>query len=288
MNIGINATSTADFSKEQLKQMNMDIIHFHVEKDGITYRDDAFTVGELFEFTQATKKMCHTAAPNVEEYEQYFEAELKKYDQIIHFTMSSKLSSCYDNAVAATHGNKNIVIIDTKGTGGASALLATYAIRLRDAGYSFEKIVEKALQRVEFASTSFIIKDMTYLYKGGRCTGLKYFASKLLRLRPVIETDKEGNFVVGKIYRGDSSKCIRKYVEDRLASYENIDYDTAYMNISTCDDEMVKEIEELLKAKGFKHVYFNPSCATNSYHAGPSVMGVQFMYDGEHIVKPAE
>ena len=286
MKIGITATSTADLTKEIIDKYNIEIIHFNVERDGITYPDDTFKTSELFEFTNKTKKMCHTSAPNVGEYEKYFDKLLNKYDEIIHFTMSSKLSSCYDNAVSATHDNPRIKIIDTKGTSGATALLIIYALKLRDTGYNSDEIYTRCLQRVPFLSTSFVIKDLDYLYKGGRCTGLKYYASKLLRLRPVIETNKDGAFVIGKIYRGESQKCIKKYIEDRLNMFSDIDFDGAYINISTCDDETIEMAKNLLKEKGFKNIYFTEASPTNSYHAGPSVLGVQFLFDGEQIIKP--
>ena len=129
-----------------------------------------------------------------------------------------------------------------------------------------------------------IIKDLDYLYKGGRCTALKFYATKLLKLRPVIETNNDGAFVIGKIYRGNSQKCIKKYVEDRINSYNNLDFSAAYINISTCDEETINEVKKYLIEKGFKKVYFSPASPTNSYHAGPSVLGVQFFYDGEHNV----
>ena len=282
MKIAITATSTADLTKEIIEEYNIPIIHFNTEKDGVTYKDDTFTTAQLFEFTEKTKKMCHTSAPNVDEYEKYFDNILKDYDEIIHFTMSSKLSSCYDNAVSAAKNNPHIRIIDTKGTSGATALLLIYALKLRDQNFSADDIYHKCLARVPFLSTSFIIKELNYLYKGGRCTGLKYYATKLLKLRPVIETDKEGSFKVGKIYRGETQKCIKKYVEDRLNSYSDLDYSAAYINISTCDENTIKEVEQFLYQKGFKKVYFTNASPTNSYHAGPHVLGVQFLYDGQH------
>ena len=282
MKILISATSTADLTKELIEEYNIPIIHFSTEKEGKTYRDDTFSTQELFEFTNKTKIMCHTAAPNIGEYQNFFEKQLKENDYLIHFTMSSKLSGCYSNAIAASNNNPRIRIIDSKGTSGATALLVLYAMKLNKEGYSFEEICQKCEERIPYLSTSFIIKDLDYLYKGGRCTALKFYATKLLKLRPVIETNKEGAFTIGKIYRGNSQKCIKKYVEDRLNSYKNLDLSAAYINISTCDEETIKEVKEYLLNKGFKKVYFSPASPTNSYHAGPSVLGVQFFYDGVH------
>ncbi|HBF67848.1 MAG TPA: hypothetical protein DDW20_00800 [Firmicutes bacterium] len=284
MKILISATSTADLTDELIKEYNIPIIHFSTEKEGKTYRDDTFSTSELFEFTKNTKIMCHTAAPNIGEYENFFKKQLNENDYLIHFTMSSKLSGCYNNAIAAANNNPHIKIIDSKGTSGATSLLVLYAIKLNQAGYDFDTICKKCEERIPYLSTSFIIKDLDYLYKGGRCTALKFYATKLLKLRPVIEINNDGAFVIGKIYRGNSQKCIKKYVEDRINSYNNLDFSAAYINISTCDEETINEVKKYLIEKGFKKVYFSPASPTNSYHAGPSVLGVQFFYDGEHNV----
>lgn len=284
MKIGITATSSADLPIETLKELDIDIIHFHIEKNGETFFDNDYSVKELFEFTNKTKIMCHTAAPNIAEYEEFFAKELEKYDEIIHITMSKALSSCYDNACFVAKDNPRIKIIDSLSSGGGTALLVKYAVKLKNAGYTSDEIYELVTKRVPFASTSLVIKDMNYLYRGGRCSGVKYLFSKLLNLRPEIQTNEHGQLVVGKIYRGNSNKCIKKYVEDRLNKYEKIDKTEAIINASTYDDSFIEELTAYLYEKGFKKVSFNPSSPTNSYHAGPEVIGVMFLFDGEHEI----
>ena len=48
MKIGITATSSADLPIETLKELDIDIIHFHIEKNGETFFDNDYSVKELF------------------------------------------------------------------------------------------------------------------------------------------------------------------------------------------------------------------------------------------------
>ena len=70
-----------------------------------------------------------------------------------------------------------------------------------------------------------------------------------------------------------------------MNKYEKIDKTEAIINASTYDDSFIEELTKYLYEKGFKKVSFNPSSPTNSYHAGPEVIGVMFLFDGEHEIK---
>ncbi len=288
MKIILSAESTIDLPKEIIEKLGIPTIHFTIERDGETFRDDKYTVGELFDYTEKTGKMCHTSAPNQGEYKEYFNNLLKEYDQIIHFTISSKLSSSYSNACIAAAGNPNIKIIDSKSTSGTIACLYFYAKELLDAGYDADEIYQKVLERRKYSATTFVISDLKYLHKGGRCSGLGYLASKILSLRPVIRTQEDGAFKIWKTYRGDIQKCIIKSVHDTIKQHDNIDYTNAFINISTCSPETVNTVKKILEEYGFENIYLGIASPTNAYHAGPGVLGVQFLFDGKHKVEPKE
>ena len=286
MKIILSAESTIDLPKEIIEKMGIPQIHFTIERGGEVFRDDKYSVGELFEYTEKTGKMCHTSAPNVGEYKVFFNDLLKEYDQIIHFTISSKLSSSYSNACIAAEGNPNIKIIDSRSTSGTIAGLFFYAKEMLEAGYTAEEIYNEIIKRREHTATSFLITDLKYLHKGGRCSGLGYLASKILSLRPVIRTAEDGSFKVWKTYRGDTQKCIYKSVRDSLKQHDNIDKTNAFINISTCDQETINGVRDILKEFGFENIYLGIASPVNAYHAGPGVVGVQFLYDGKHEVVP--
>lgn len=287
MKIILSAETTVDTPKETLAKLEIPFIPFHLEKDGQTYYDNETSLAELFEFTERTGKMCHTSAPNVQEYLDYFGKLLEDKDAvIIHFTISSKLSSSYSNAIVAAKDNERIKVVDTRGTSGTIGLLIQYAAEMRENGYSPEEIYESCMKRRKYSSTSFIIKDLKYLYKGGRCSGLKYFATKVFKIRPVICTAEDGSFKVGKTYRGDMEACTYKYVRDRLDAYNNLDLKRAYINPSTYTMSVIENVTKILKDYGFEEVVFGPASPVNAYHAGPDVTGIQFFFDGPHPVTP--
>ena len=284
--IQLSAESTIDLPQEDLEAWDIKILHFHLEKEGKTYFDKEMTLPEMFEFTEKTGIMCRTAAPNIDEEERHFSSLLENADHIIHFTISSGISSGYNNAVVAAHENPNITVIDSHGTAGAIALLAFYARDLINAGYHYEDVVKMVMARRDFLQCSFVIDKLNYLYKGGRCSRLAMLGANLLRIRPEIICDPEGKFAIGKKHRGPTVKCIREYVENMLAAYPNIDKKRVFFTQSTAPEGVKEMCIQIAKDFGFEEIRYTQASPTNGYHAGPNVVGIHFFYDGPHDVVP--
>ena len=284
--IQLSAESTIDLPQEELDAWDIKILHFHLEKDGVTTFDNEMSLPEMFEYTEKTGKMCRTAAPNIDEEERHFTSLLQEANHIIHFTISSGISSGYNNAVVAAHENPNIYVLDSHGTAGAIALLAYYARDLINAGYGYAEVCEKVTKRRDFLQCSFVIDKLTYLYKGGRCSRLAMLGANLLRIRPEIVCDPQGKFALGKKHRGDTKKCIREYIEGMLANYPNIDKKRVFFTQSTTPDGIKEMCIEIAKNFGFEEIRYTQASPTNGYHAGPNVVGIHFFYDGPQEITP--
>ncbi len=289
MTIGISAESTIDLPQEYLDKYGISIEHFHVQRGDQEGPDNLFRTDELFDFTKKTGIMCHTSAVNINELEEHFDKLLKKYDYIIHFTISSAISSGYNNAMAAAKGDSRIIVIDSHGTSGQIALQAIYARELIDNGYPFEEVVKNVLDRRPYCSCSFQLDTLEYLYKGGRCNKLALIGSNLLKIKPTIVCveAENGKFTTGKKFRGTTKKCLLAYTEDILKTHPNIDPKMAFINYSYLEDpSILEEAKQKVLDFGFKEVVVTQASPTNGYHAGPNVFGVQFYFDGPHPVKP--
>lgn len=288
MKIAISAESTIDLPQEMLDKYDIHIVHFHVQQGDKEGFDDLFTNDELFDFTIKTGIYCHTSAPNIQELTDHFNKLHKMgYEKIIHFTISSQLSSGYANAVSAADGDQSIKVVDSHGTAGGIANLALYACDLRDAGYSFEEIFDMVEARVPFSQCSFQLDRLDFLYKGGRCSKLSLIGANLLKIRPEIVCEQDGKFGLGRKHRGNMEKCDLEYINGMLTQYgDRIDKRRCFINFSTMDDEHLAMFKKIAEDFGFEEVFVYRSCPTNSYHAGPNVVGIQFLYDGPHpIVK---
>ena len=101
MKICISAESTIDLPKTLLEEFDIHTVPFSVLLGETLGLDGVVTPPEIFDYVDRTGVLPKTSAVNQVQFEDYFEELLKDYDAIIHFSLSSDLSSAYQNAVNA-------------------------------------------------------------------------------------------------------------------------------------------------------------------------------------------
>ena len=286
MNICISAETTVDLTKELLEEFDVTTIPFTIilgEEEG---KDGDLKPEDLFAFTDKTGKLPRTAAINQYTYGEYFRDLLKKYDHVIHFALSSEISSACSNDIAASHEDDlegKVDVIDSRSLSTGIALHCLYARKLARAGKTPEEIVKAVEERIPFGQASFSLESVNYLYKGGRCSMLQMLGANLLKLKPEIFV-KEGAMVAGAKYRGPMKKVVLEYVEDTLKLFPNPDLEEVFITYSTAPDEVVAAVEERLKKAGFKNIRKTTAGATISCHCGPHCLGILYINDGAHPI----
>lgn len=285
MKIAISAESTIDLPKELLSKYDIHTVPFTLvmgEKQGL---DGEIKPEDLYEYTEKTGTLPHTAAVNEYQYDEYFAKLLDTYDHVIHFCLSSEISCAYQNALNSSAKLDNKVdVIDTRSLSTGIALQAIYASLLAKNNHSPEEIVSLSKERIPFDQTSFSLESVDYLYKGGRCSYLKMLGVNLLKIKPSIYV-KDGKMVVGGKYRGTMLKAVMGYVEDTLAKFNNPDHSRVFITYSTAPDEVVAAVKDRLAKEGFKEIIPTFAGATISCHCGPHCLGILYMNDGDGHVE---
>ncbi|MBO4623622.1 MAG: DegV family protein [Bacilli bacterium] len=280
MRIAISAESTIDLPKELLEKYHIHTLPFTVLMGDIKALDGQISPEEIFTYVNKNKVLPKTSAVNTYQFEEHFNNLLKDYDYIIHFSLSSKISSAYANANIVASDNPNIKIIDSESLSTGIALEAIYASTLVDQGMEFNDIVNHVLSRVSHVQASFILERLDYLYMGGRCNALQLFGANLLKLHPQIIV-QNGKMVVGKKYRGKMEANTLRYVLDTLDRFNNPDKELVFITYSTAKVETVEAIKTILKERGFRNIYVTRAGCTISSHCGDGCLGILYINDGD-------
>ncbi len=281
MKIAISAESTIDLTQDLIEKYNINIVPFHIVLGDKEYEDDKVTTDEIIEFVDKNKILPKTSAVNEVQFETAFSKLLKTYDAVIHFSLSSNISSAYDNAYRVAEKYKQVYVVDTKSLSTGIALLAIFAAKLAENGEKPENIVEKCLARVPQVQASFVLKRLDYLYKGGRCNSLAYFGANLLKLRPQILV-KDGKMQSGKKYRGNFERVVDNYCKDTLEQFDTPDLEEAFITYTTADDATIQIAYNALKEKGFKNIHITRAHGTITSHCGENCLGILYINDGEN------
>ena len=280
MKICISAESTIDLPKTLLDEFEIKTGPFTILLGPETGLDGVITPNEIFDYVDRTGVLPKTSAVNSNQFEEHFNKLLKEYDEIIHFSLSSELSSACQNAHIAAEGNPHIHIVDTRSLSTGIALLAINASKLVKEGKNVEEILKNTEERIKNDQTSFVLATVDYLYKGGRCSGLAKLGAQLFRIRPQIIM-AEGKMSPGKKYMGKQNSCVENYVKDTLEQFNNPDLDLVFVTHSSATPEMVEIAKKALKERGFKRIEETLAGATISSHCGPKCLGILYFNDGE-------
>ena len=191
MKIAISLDSACDASEEVKNEYGFSVVPFGVTMGDRFFYDGEVDTLEIFAYADANKTLPKTNAVNEEQFNEHFKKLLETNDAVIHFDISSDMSSAYNNAVNSAKNFKNVYVIDSRTLSTGITLEAIYAKKLADKGLAPEEIVEKVKARIPAVQTSFVIERLDYLYRGGRCSGLALFGANLLKIRPEIEVKTE-------------------------------------------------------------------------------------------------
>ena len=277
MKIKISSDSTCDLSAELVERYDVHIVPLSVSKDGVFYRDGLeITPQDIFDHVSSGGGVCSTAAVNMDEYQHIFEGLRLDNDAVIHFTISSELSCCYQNACLAAQEVPGVYVIDADNLStGIGQLVLEASIKARE-GAAPEEIVEKINTMKKKLDVSFVIDTLEYLYKGGRCSSLAALGANLLSLKPCIEV-VDGKMRVGKKYRGSLEKCLEKYIRERLADVDSLDLHRIFVTHSNMDQATVDRIQAVVESCApFEEILQTKAGCTISCHCGPNCLGILF------------
>ena len=140
-----------------------------------------------------------------------------------------------------------------------------------------KQIAEKVSELADCVDASFVVDNLEYLAKGGRCSAVAAFGANLLQLKPCINV-KNGAMGVGKKYRGSFEKVLTGYVADRLEDKDDIDLDRVFVTHAGCEPKIVEDVVEAVKnTLPFKEVLVTRAGCSISSHCGANTLGVLFI-----------
>lgn len=274
----IASDSTTDLSQELIDKYNIKIIPMT-----ITLGKDTFTDGvdidseKIYDFYNQTKQLPKTSAINSFQFSEVFEKYTKEGYAIVCFTISSDMSSTFNNARLAASEFDDVHVVDARNLSTGGGLLVLRACELKEQGKSASEIAEECRKLADYVDASFIIDNLEFLHKGGRCNAVTVFAANLLKMKPCIVV-RGGKMSVGKKYRGSFEGSLKKYIQDQLENVDDLVLDHVFVTHAGCDEEIVNMcVDKVKECATFKEVHVTRAGCTVSSHCGRNTLGVLFI-----------
>ena len=281
MGIKIVADRIIDLPDKELADLDIDTISCYINMGGKSYSDleDVF-LEDVFRFMEETGRVATTAAKSPALYSEFFGKFVEKDDTVIHFAASSGISAIAANAkTAAKDYPGKVFVIDTLQLSFGIALLAKYALQLiSDGETDVEKIVALVTAKIPKVQGSFILDTLDCLYKGGRCSGMTYYAANLLRIKPAIHMNETGLMVVREKHRGSQARVLEPYIRTTFEKRPNPDLDLLYIAYTTYNEAVLNNILHIVaKYHRFKDVRIHDVSCNCAVHSGKNTIGLFYM-----------
>ena len=278
MKIRMTADSTCDLTPEWIRKYQIGIAPLSVIIDGEVFHDGVdVTPRDIFRAAEAGKSV-RTAAVNTYEYKEFFRKQLEKCDQLVHVCLSSEFSTSYNDAVEASREVGNVFVVDSRNLSTGSGLLVLEGMRMINEGAEDGAAIAEALRaKTGLVSSSFVVRTIDYLRRGGRCSGLEALGAKMLHIRPSIIV-ADGKMHPGQKYRGRYEHYLKHYIRDLLENDNNIDFSRVVVVHSPSEEGLVRFAIDTVKSYGlFREVLEAMAGCTICTHCGPDTLGLMFM-----------
>lgn len=217
--------------------------------------DETFDQQAFLKKVKESPECPKSACPSPEDYLKHFGGA----DEIFVITISANLSGSYNSAKVAEgmyledHPDAKIHVFDSCSASSGEFLLAKRIVEMKEAGASFEEVVEKVSAYSKEKKTKFVLESLDTLRKNGRLTGIKGLLAEALNIKPIMAGTLEGN-----IEKIGQARGINKALVS-LAEYIAKDAGNAeekVLCIAHCNNpERAEKVKELILEKvTFKEV----------------------------------
>jgi len=283
----ISCCSTADLSREFLKENNIEYTCFHFTLDGKEYPDD---LGESMPISEFYQKMAQGSEPTtsqvgVGQYVDFFEKFIKEGKAVLHISLSSGISGSYNSALLAQqeifekYPDAKLTIVDSISASSGYGLLVSLAADMRKEGKSYEETVEFVERYKHNIHHWFFSTDLTSYIRGGRVSAAAGWFGTLLHICPLLKVDDAGKLIPVEKCRG-KKKAVMTAVDKMVQLADNgTDYDgKCFISNSACLDDanaVVEEIEKRFPKMKGKVKIFDVGTVIGA-HTGPGTVALFF------------
>lgn len=276
--IKIIADSTCDLSPDLIKKYDIEIVYLYINLGDEILRDTIdVSPQDIFDYVQNTKILPGTVAASIADFKDAFEKYIKEDYEIICLTISSGMSSTYQNACIAAQEVGGVHIVDTCNLSTGGGHLVLNAALMAQNGMKALDILTQLQTMTSKVCASFILDNLDYMRKGGRCSTIAALGANLLKIKPAILVEN-GKMKVGNKYRGTLQKVLEDYVDIQLAGRDDIRTDRIFITHTGC----TREIVDAVKARIVRHIKFDEIIETIAgssitSHCGPNTLGILFI-----------
>ncbi len=232
--------ATSDITVELAKELCVSVLPMEFTMDGRIYRhvpgDPELNLKALFDAMRAGKQ-ASTSQITAFQFTEAFTPVLEAGEDIIHIGFSTALSGSTASAQLAVEELKKkfparkIACVDSLSASLGEGLLVYYASRRKDA-LDFDGMVQWLEENKLHFCHWFTVDDLVYLKRGGRVSGATAAIATVLKIKPVMHVNDEGQLIALDKVAG-RKRSLKALVDSMEESIDREKADTVF--VGHCD-----------------------------------------------------
>lgn len=247
---------------------------------GIIFGDQAFEDGidlntdELYHRIRSDKEVPKTSQPSTGRFAELFERLKDEYESAIAVHVSSKLSgtlsSCRSGAEMAQFP---LETIDSKSMSYAITYLLQKGIQMNEKNMDYNDIVNNLRELADHSENYILLGSLDQFYKGGRMSGTSYLLGSILKIKPIIRINRNGEFELFEKVRSEK-KAVVRMIELLKESYDKNTFSQIQImhgNVQHKAKELATEIRSILPNID---IFIGEISSTIAAHAGEGTVAI--------------
>ena len=284
MSFTLFVDSGSNLPARRLTAHEIQVISFPMEIDGVCSQSpkypDGFDGHGFYSGLKAGMSV-KTSLINAEAFCEAFRPELEAGRDVMYVGISSGITGTIQSARIATEmlleefPDRDIRVVDSKGAGLGTGILALRAADYRDAGLTVRQAAAKLDYDVENLCEYFTVDDLQFLRHTGRVSGAAAAIGTMLQIKPMLRGDEDGHIVVcGKI-RGR-----KKAIDELAAVYAKRVVDAAKQRVAISHGDCLAEAQALARRireiANPRELILSMHEPLTGAHVGPGMLAVFF------------
>ncbi len=274
----IVADSSCDLNLDLKEKLNIGIVPLKINIDEKIYIDDEnINIKELLANMKKSHSHVKTASPSPND----FVKEYEKGDNIFTVTLSSKLSSTYNNAVLAKNivlkksKNKFIHVFDSLSASIGETLVSLKINELIEKNYDKFDIVSEVDEYIKNMKTFFLLESLDNLVKAGRINKLLVHIASALSIKYIMGDDGNGSIKLIEKSRG-KKRAFNRLIE--IIGEQGEKLEEKVLGIAHCNafEKAQKLKEEVEKKYKFKDIIVADMAGLSSAYANDGGLVIAF------------
>ena len=266
-----------------VKELGLNVIRMPYVIDG---EEIFYDMGENTDFKAFFDKMRggetpKTAALNEFAYTEYFEPILARGEDIYYITFSHQMSGTFNamkNVIAQLkekYPEREIRFKDSKLISMGSGMVTYYGALKYKEGATMDELDAYLDDLIEHTATYFVVDDLTYLYRGGRVSGLSRVVGNLLGIKPILYFNEEGKILNIKKEKGKKKAftALMEYLKEKGCDLDK--YKMCVLH-ADCEEEANGFIEKIKEKFGDLDIVMQSIGPVIGSHCGPGTVGLIF------------